>query len=41
MKLNICKNCDRKGKCFFERHNLVCKKLLEILKKGKNENITS
>lgn len=35
MKINECKNCDKKGKCFFEKNNLVCKKILEFERKIK------
>lgn len=33
MKINLCKKCDKTGKCFFEKNDLVCKKLLEYIKK--------
>jgi hypothetical protein len=26
---NLCKKCEKKGKCFFEKNYLVCKKLVE------------
>ena len=41
IKINLCKTCEKKGKCFFEKNDLVCKKLLEYIKnKGvKNEVI--
>ncbi|GEM_PF-2775423 len=29
---NICQSCERQGKCFFERNNLVCKKIVEAEK---------
>jgi len=35
---NICVKCNRKGKCFFQANDLVCKKLLEKIRnknKGK------
>ena len=32
-KYNVCKNCEKSGKCFFEKNDLVCKKLLKEVKK--------
>ena len=35
---DICKTCLKSGKCYFERNNLVCKKLLEEVRGDKKEN---
>lgn len=34
-KPNVCKNCDKKDKCFFEKNNLVCKKLFKYINDNK------
>ena len=31
--MDICKKCDRRGRCFFEKNGLVCKKLMEVMEK--------
>jgi len=32
---NICKKCEKKEKCFFQKNDLVCKKLLNYINKTK------